>query len=464
MPSLTPCLTASTRTLPRALPHSLNNVLALASQSVQKPNNRPGRSGWVPCVTIQGKLYHRLGPLEADDASTPQFAQLYIHDPAVDDTELEQRYDSLHFNANVSRGEKDRVLDLLGTLQESLRAENAYVSDFIAAGELFAADGADAAELIISRDARPAGEHERRYDPATGGAPRTFQEVTVLMGEGGVEDERQCIHLRHRHIPDGTRWRRHASAPTGTIPLRHHELEKALAAAKVAQFNGNQYVQLDGFAELGVHGLECASVVRAGASYFTPTGALKSIAHGHRAHDPLHFVLLFPRGDDGYSYYLKRAHPSNGDEGNGDGDDGHGDEGNGDGDDEQCHESEWSAASDCDWSDCGANDEYCTCCQEKWNIKRACHLCPHIHTDVSFELRRFLRARRPSSADGDQSTPSQQPVEAPENLTSQKPLRAMGAAHLPLRAMTAAHPPLRAMGAAHPPLRAMGAVRQRLRI
>ena len=42
----------------------------------------------MPSVAIQGKLYHKIGPLE-HDPDNPQwprsFAQLYVHDPALDE-------------------------------------------------------------------------------------------------------------------------------------------------------------------------------------------------------------------------------------------------------------------------------------------------------------------------------------------------------------------------------------------
>ena len=61
---------------------------ARLSEEVQTPDNRPGRSGYMPSVTIQGKLYHKIGPLE-HDPDNPQwprsFAQLYVHDPALDE-------------------------------------------------------------------------------------------------------------------------------------------------------------------------------------------------------------------------------------------------------------------------------------------------------------------------------------------------------------------------------------------
>ena len=163
----------------------------------------------MPSVAIQGKLYHKIGPLE-HDPDNPQwprsFAQLYVHDPALDeasanDDEFQARAGNLKWPSNTSRLEKDRVLALLRSLQTMMRTENTYARDFIAAAELFATDDVENATLVISRDARPSDAHARQYDPASGGARRTFQEVTVLVGEGHMETG--CIQLRHRN---GTIW------------------------------------------------------------------------------------------------------------------------------------------------------------------------------------------------------------------------------------------------------------------
>ncbi|EOD40013.1 hypothetical protein EMIHUDRAFT_223243 [Emiliania huxleyi CCMP1516] len=110
----------------------LNNGLALASQKVQTPDNRPGRSGYMPSVAIQGKLYHKIGPLEPypDNPQWPRsFAQLYVHDPALDeasanDDEFQARAGNLKWPSNTSRLEKDRVLALLRSLQTMMRTEN----------------------------------------------------------------------------------------------------------------------------------------------------------------------------------------------------------------------------------------------------------------------------------------------------------------------------------------------------
>jgi hypothetical protein len=46
----------------------LNNALALASQKVNEPS--PPGSSWKPSVVIQGKLYHFVGPLQANAGKT----------------------------------------------------------------------------------------------------------------------------------------------------------------------------------------------------------------------------------------------------------------------------------------------------------------------------------------------------------------------------------------------------------
>lgn len=222
-------------------PQRLNNSLALASQVVKDPNNRPGRSGWAPSVSIQGKLHHLVGPLQTEPGETRKWAQLYVHDPAAvdeaaDDDELQARYATLKWPSGTSGPEKDRVLALLRALQSTLHDENTYVHDFMMAGELFATEGAADVELVISRDCRPTDAHARQYDPPSGGARRTFQEVTVLVGEGQVG--KGCVQLRRR---GGGAWR---------------------------------------------------------------------IDYNHRAFDPLHFVLLFPHGDDGWHWYMPRAAPA----------------------------------------------------------------------------------------------------------------------------------------------------------
>jgi len=220
---------------------SLNNALALASQVVHRPNTLPGNSTWAPSVKIQGKLYHKLGPLLPGD-DTPRFAQIYIHDPAEDaQTALQSehltRVANMRFSNGTSVAERERTTALLSRLQTMLHASNPWVQDFVMAGELMQTDLVDEAELIISRDVRPVDAQARQFDPPNGGVRRVFQEVTVLVGEQRLTDATNggAIRLTRR---DGNVW---------------------------------------------------------------------NIDYSNRAHDPLHFVLMFPLGDEGWHYDMPYA-------------------------------------------------------------------------------------------------------------------------------------------------------------
>ena len=136
----------------------------------------------------------------------------------------------------VSARERMNTEALLEALQYMMHDNNTLVQDFISAGELFAEEETTEAQLVLSRDARPADAHARQYDPGTTGGrghPRNFAEVTVLMLEGQLAPG--CVQLRRRG------------------------------------------------------------------------GPLHRINFNHRSFDPLHFVLLFPCGDDGWHWRLPRA-------------------------------------------------------------------------------------------------------------------------------------------------------------
>ena len=208
----------------------LNNSLALASSSMNQPSNLPGGSSWSPTVSVQGKMYHNIGALNPAPGVEKRWAQLYVYDPAVDETT--RRGASLRLGSHVSQRERANTEALLTALQHALHNDNSYVHDFVSAGELFDEEPATEVELVLSRDARPAGTHARQYDPGTTGGrsrPRTFAETTVLMIEG--ELEKGCVQLRRRDAP------------------------------------------------------------------------LHRINFNHRSFGPLHFVLLFPCGDDGWRRY-----------------------------------------------------------------------------------------------------------------------------------------------------------------
>ena len=375
--------------------------------SVREPNNRPGGSTWVPAVTIQGKLYHRLGPLSPADGETKQFAQLYVHDPADTEatTEFDARLAGFRFSKGTSEAERARVAHLLRLLQDAMHTEHAYVQDFIMAAELFESnDAGQPAELLISRDARPDETARTQYDTAND-RPRTYQEVTCLVGEG--EMERGCVQLRRRHVPTGAKWQRKASQPKGTL-LTHDALEAALSAAAWDADRDKFELSADSLGTLDLRGLRADHYVAAsdGCGFFEQPDrrGLESIDFNHRAFDPLHFVLLFPHGDDGWHWYMERAaappvprrdaataamavDPTPAATGfvEGDADD-----------DVQSQASEWSAASQCVGEPCASHAEgdddaaeFCDHCWDKWNA-----------TGANLHSRRQRSRRRPLSQRG----------------------------------------------------------------
>ena len=226
--------------------------------------------------------------------------------------------------------------------------------------------------------------------------------MSVLVGSEATDSENhQVLHLRHRHVPDGTRWRRNTTAPQDSVPLFHAGLEAALASAPVRHFGGQALVTLSEvtFAALEVYGLESTSVVTVGDFSYSPTGALQTVAQNHRSHDPLHFVLMFPCGDDGYTWALPcaprgtrdspldippilpqaaAATQVNGAHDAGDGEDDNNmqdmPEQDDDAHDGNAGEDEWSSASECE---CDAHDAqidddrtYCAACWRKWARRR----------------------------------------------------------------------------------------------
>ena len=96
-----------------------NNALALAYEQVEEPEVESG--GWQPSVVIQGKLYHKIGPLQAEEGEVPKFAQLYVHDPSADDDIADQRSKHMYLPSTMSRA--DRV-----TMNSALKINKACAS------------------------------------------------------------------------------------------------------------------------------------------------------------------------------------------------------------------------------------------------------------------------------------------------------------------------------------------------
>jgi len=166
---------AAARTLQRYA-RKFNNALALASEKVKELGAPDG--GWQPSVVIQGKLYHKIGPLTADNDRAPAFAQLYVYDPDAVDDVAERRCKHMHLPKSASGAERTRCLEILTQLQSELRACNSYVQDFVHAAKIFGDGDVTDASFVIEPKAAPKDAGKRTYN-----AYEAFGEVSVMMAE-----------------------------------------------------------------------------------------------------------------------------------------------------------------------------------------------------------------------------------------------------------------------------------------
>ena len=178
-----------------------NNSMAMASIGIDEQH----MPGFSPIVKLQGKVYHRIGPLIPENHEVhPKFAQIWFHDS----NELENR---LHYNEGLNA-------DIVNILQEYLRCNNPYIQSFKAALEMMENDSS--ITIVLDAKNRPSREQARRYN-----LPQA-SEISVI------------------------------------IPGKHYD-----------------------HLNVALHKRE---------------GGLQTITELHRSYDPLHYVLMFPHGEEGY--------------------------------------------------------------------------------------------------------------------------------------------------------------------
>ena len=68
-----------------------NNAFAFTSMGCD--NEVIQKNGWTPNVRIQGKIYHRIGAFNAEPGQQPKFSQIYFHDQSEED-ELNRRIEA----------------------------------------------------------------------------------------------------------------------------------------------------------------------------------------------------------------------------------------------------------------------------------------------------------------------------------------------------------------------------------
>ena len=148
---------------------SFNNGLALASLKVNE--RKFHGSSYAPSVVFEGKVQIIQGPVLAENNEQPKFAQIYIHDPSTQHT---LRVNNMNLPAHLSKKQISSITKTMKKLQDLMMEVNPYVKDFLHIAELSDEDLKEG-KLVISCQARPKGEHERRYNEQ-----HCFSEVSVL--------------------------------------------------------------------------------------------------------------------------------------------------------------------------------------------------------------------------------------------------------------------------------------------
>ena len=165
----------------RKYPRAVNNAFAMTSQKTsRRAPLPPGRGGWQPCYTLQGRPMSFHGPLQPDEGVPPVFAQVYANDPEMDGGAgaIEIRIGNVSFPSTVTAAEKVVLRDVFRHVGEWLQECNPYIRDYHTLLSM-PAERAQNMRFVINANARPEGEHERRYNRPEG---LGLQEVSVLIG------------------------------------------------------------------------------------------------------------------------------------------------------------------------------------------------------------------------------------------------------------------------------------------
>ena len=149
---------------------SFNNSLALSSIQV---NVKHFGNGYCPSVIFEGKVTQYCGPLIPEDGQAPRFAQLYIHDPATENT---SRFRNMSLPSNLSSKQINIIRNTLDNLQEVIKDVNPFVKDLLDVFEI-PDDELKDEKIVIScrKEDRPKDSHERTYN-----LQQSLSEVSVL--------------------------------------------------------------------------------------------------------------------------------------------------------------------------------------------------------------------------------------------------------------------------------------------
>ena len=147
---------------------SFNNSLCLSSL---RCNERKFQGNYRPTLVFEGRAHQFFGPLVEKEAETPKFAQVWVHDPAL---QTAQRIDNMFLPVTTTEVEKEAIKRIMETLQADLREINPWIKDFRQIVEI-QEEELGGGKLVISAKERPAGAHPRTYNLSA-----SLAEVSVL--------------------------------------------------------------------------------------------------------------------------------------------------------------------------------------------------------------------------------------------------------------------------------------------
>ena len=147
---------------------SYNNSLAMASLGFDEMVRMPG---YNPTLKFRGKMYHKIGPLRANDGKNKSFAQMYINDPSMDsEAEADRRIQSVTIQRSDHKIDKKVMLELQAMMHE----HNPYVASFKALMDIPDEEVEDV-EFVLRKDKVPVNEHKGRYN-----LPTSCNEIALI--------------------------------------------------------------------------------------------------------------------------------------------------------------------------------------------------------------------------------------------------------------------------------------------
>ena len=107
----------------------------------------------------------------AEQDEIPRFSQLYVHDPATENT---LRISNMNLLSSLTKKQIETVKNIMPKLQNLMKEVNPYVKDFMHICEI-PDEQLKEGKLVISCKERPKGAHERTYNKQT-----SLSEVSIL--------------------------------------------------------------------------------------------------------------------------------------------------------------------------------------------------------------------------------------------------------------------------------------------